>query len=429
MPRSFRLLPIATLVPLTFSLSGAALASKPVWPDVVVQLHGAGKAFIVDTKTDAVLASLDTCKGATLGSTTPDAKKVYASCAGEGQKEVVVIDLANRSVAKRIETGNRPKHGLVSPNGKWVGVDHWGLTDGKLRIVFLDAASDAIVQTLNIDVQGQPKGVTSMHNAWSPDSRYFFSMDRVDNRLVVVDTKDWSVKTLAVPSAPHYPVPSPDGKELWLVHEGSLKPGFLGPNGTRLILGQVPEGNVLPGIIVYDLTKPDLPIVAKMDLPIIGEEVAEAHHGNFTQDGKLFMALNRGPGNDSRGREVAFFDAKSKKLVHRVSTASNGVGHTYNSPDGKYAVVTNYGNNVISIIDTKQMATVKDLIVGKGRMGHVAFTKDGRWGYVSNAGDGNLYKLDMKSLEVVKTIETGAGTAGGGQALNVWTNVFEELPR
>jgi len=429
MQRSFRLLPLATLVPLTFSLSGAALASKPVWPDVVVQLHGAGKAFIVDSKTDAVLASLDTCKGATLGSTTPDAKKLYASCAAEGQKEVVVIDLANRGVAKRIETGNRPKHGLVSPNGKWVGVDHWGLSDGKLRITFLDVGSDSIVQTLNIDVQGQPKGVTSMHNAWSADSRYFFSMDRVDNRLVVVDTKDWSVRTVAVPSAPHYPVPSPDGKELWLVHEGSLKPGFLGPNGTRLILGQVPEGNVLPGIIVYDLTKPDLPVIARMDLPIIGEEVAEAHHGNFTQDGKLFMALNRGPGNDSRGREVAFFDAKSKKLVHRVSTASNGVGHTYNSPDGKYAVVTNYGNNVISIIDTKQMATVKDLIVGKGRMGHVAFTKDGRWGYVSNAGDGNLYKLDMKSLEVVKTIETGAGTAGGGQALNVWTNVFEELPR
>ncbi len=91
--------------------------------------------------------------------------------------------------------------------------------------------------------------------------------------------------------------------------------------------------------------------------------------------------------------------------------------------------MTNYGNNVITVVDTKKMATVQDLIIGKGRMGHIAFTRDGKWGYVSNAGDGNVYKLDMSKLAVVKTIETGAGTAGGGQILNVWTNVFEELPR
>jgi len=407
--RSFRFLPLASLIPLAWMVSGTAMASKPVWPDVVVQLHGAGKAFIVDTKTDTVTASLDTCKGATLGSMMPDASKVYVSCAGEGEKEVVVIDIGKRAVAKRLETGSRPKHGLVSPNGKWVGVDHWGLTNGKLRLTFIDTGKDEIVKALDLDVAGQPKGVTSMHNAWSADSRLFFSMDRVDNRLVVVDTKDWSVKTILVSSAPHYPVPSPDGKELWLVHEGSEQ--------------------VKPGIVVYDLTKPDLPVVASMEMPLIGEEVVEAHHGNFTQDGKLFMALNRGPGKDSRGREVAFFDAKTKELVHRLTTASNGVGHTYNSPDGKYAVVTNYGNNVITVIDVKNLKTVKDLRMGKGRMGHIAFTKDGKWGYVSNAGDGNLYKVDMSKLAQVKVVETGAGQAGGGQVLNVWTNVFEELPR
>jgi DNA-binding beta-propeller fold protein YncE len=390
--------------------SGQALASHHVtWPDAVVHLHGSGRAYIVDTITDTVVADLETCKGGTLGSTTPDAKKVYVSCAGEGQKEMVVIDLGNKTVAKRIETGNRPKHGLVSPDGKWVGVNHWGLDGGKHRVSFLDAGTDAIARAIDIPVTNtEAKGVTSMHNAWSSDSRLFFDVDRADNRLVVVDTKDWSVKTFPVPSAPHYPVPSPDGKELWLVHEGNDK--------------------ALPGIIVYDLTKSDMPVIAQMDMPLIGEEVVEAHHGNFTQDGKLFMALNRGPGKDSRGREVAFFDSKSKKLIHRLTTASNGVGHTYNTPDGKQAVVTNYGNNVISIIDLKKPGTVKDLKIGSGRMGHVAFTRDGKWGYVSNDKDGSLYKLDMGKLEVVKKIATGE-KPGGGQVLNVWTNVFEELPR
>lgn len=409
--------------------ANASRHAQPVWPDVVVQLHGAGKAFIVDTKTDAVMAALDTCKGATLGSTTPDARKVYVSCAAEGEKEVVVIDLNSRSVAKRLTTGSRPKHGLVSPNGRLVGVDHWGLTDGKLRIAFIDVASDEIVRTIDIDVTGKPSGVTSMHNVWSLDSRYFFTVDRVDNRLVVIDTRDFSVRTIATPSTPHYPVVSPDGRELWLVHEGNVTPGFLGARGMQVIMGRQPDGSIPPGVVVYDITRADMPEVARFDMPLIGEEVVEAHHGNFTQDGRYFMLLNRGPGRDMRGREVAFYDAKTKQLVHRLTTASNGIGHTYNSPDGRYAVVTNYGNNVITFIDLRNMRTVKDLIIGKGRMGHIAFTPDSRWGYVSNAGDGNLWKVDMNSLSVVKEIVTAGGQAGGGQVLNVWTNVFEELPR
>lgn len=280
MQRSFQRLKLATLIPLAWACCGIAQAAKPVWPDVVVHLHGAGQAYIVDTKTDALVAALDTCKGATLGSTTPDAKKLYVSCAAEGEKEMVVIDLPGKRVLKRLETGNRPKHGLVSPDGKWVGINHWGLDGGKLRHTFISTADDSIVKVIDLDVSGPAKGVTSMHNAWSLDSRLFFTVDRVDNRLVVIDTNDWSVKTIAVPSAPHYPVPSPDGKELWLVHEGN--------------------DTVKPGIIVYDITQPGLPVVAQMDMPLIGEEVVEAHHGNFTQDGKLFMALNRGPGKDSR---------------------------------------------------------------------------------------------------------------------------------
>jgi len=386
----------------------APTLAAPVWPDLVVQLHGSGHAYIVDTRTDAVVADLETCKGGGLGTTTPDAKKVYVSCAGEGQKELIAIDLAGRKVIKRIETGNRPKHGVVSPDGKWVGLNHWGLDGGKLRHTFVSTANDSIAKVIDLDVTGAAKGVTSMHNAWSLDSRYFFAVDRVDNRLVVVDTQDWSVQALPVPSAPHYPVPSPDGKELWLVHEGS--------------------DAAAPGIIVYDLAKPGMAVVARMDMPLIGEEVVEAHHGNFTQDGKYFLALNRGPGKDLRGREVAFFRADNKQLAHRLTTASNGVGHTYNTPDGRYAVVTNYGNNVISIIDVAQKKTVKDLKIGAGRMGHIAFTSDSHWGYVSNDKDGNLYKLDMWKLAVVKKIETG-NKPGGAQVLNVWTNVFEELPR
>lgn len=395
-----------------------AAAGNVVWPDVIVQLHGSGHAYIVDPATDKVVADLTTGKGGTLGSTTPDGKKVYVSNAAPGETEVVVIDLAKKEVAARVKTGNRPKHALVSPDGKWVGVNHWGLDGEKLKLSFLDAATDKVAKEINLDVKlptvepGKSladyiKGVTSMHNAWSNDSRYFYTVDRVDDELVVVDTKDWSVKSIAVPSKPHYISPSPDGKEVWLTVEGK-------------------DAANPPMAIVYSTG--EMKELARVAMPLEGQGAVEGHHGTFTQDGKHFMLLNRGPGSNQIGTEVAVFDAAAKKLVKRLATGSTGIGHAYNTPDGKRAVVTNYGNNVITIVDTASWSVVKDLTIGAGRMGHVAFTKDGKYGYVSNDKDGALYKIDMAKLEQVGEIKTN-GTPGGGQVLNVWTNVFEELPR
>ena len=410
-----RLLTAATFAAAgSIGVAGAATSAaevKVVWPNVIVHLHaGNGKAYLVDPATDAVVATLDTTKGAALGATTPDASKVYVGAEAESSGAVTVIDLKQRAVAARIYTGNRPKHPSVSPDGKWVMVNHWGLDNGKLRVSFIDTAKDRVGENVEIAVAGQAKGPTSMHNAWSYDSKMAFTVDRVDDNLVVIKIADWSVKKVKMPSKPHYVSPSPDGKELWVTVEGK------------------DADKERPAALVFDLTKADMPLIARVDMPLKNQGVVEGHHGNFTQDGRHFFILNRGPGSKAEGNEVAVFDAKTKKYVDRTDTGSTGIGHTYNTPDGKYAVVTNYGNNKISIVDARTFKLVKDLTIGKGRMGHVAFTPDSRWGYLSNAGDGNLHKIDMQTLELVKEIKTG-DAAGGTQVLNVWTNIFEELPR
>lgn len=408
---------IAAGVAAAFILGGCATtATAPKsadvkWPNLIVHLHGgSGMAYLVDPATDTVVAALETEKqNAALGATTPDGRKVYVGSEGEGGTTVTVIDLDKRAVTGKVKTGNRPKHPVVSPNGKLVMVNHWGLDGGKLRVAFIDTTTDKVVKNVELDVKGEAKGPTSMHNAWSYDSRYAFTVDRVDDNFVIIDTTDWSVKKIKTPSKPHYPTPSPDGKEVWLVVEGKDR-----------------DQNY-PGAFVYKIGSFEQ--VAFVKMPVVGQSVIEGHHGNFTQDGKYYFMLNRGPGSKLAGTEVSVYDAATKKFVMRTDTVSTGIGHTYNSPDGKYAVVTNYGNNWVSIIDnTQNFKVVKDLNVGKGRMGHVAFTKDGRYGYLSNAGDGNLHKIDMKTLSYVKEIKTG-DKPGGTQVLNVWTNVFEELPR
>ncbi len=331
-----------------------ALATKPVWPSLMVQLHGTGHAYLVDPATDTVVADLETCKGGTLGTTTPDGKKVYVSCAAEGQTEVIVLELDKKAVAKRIATGNRPKHGVASPDGKWVGINHWGLDEGKLRVTFVDAVTDEVAKVIELPVGGESKGVTSMHNSWSNDSRYFYTLDRVDKQLAVVDTTDWSVRELDVASQPHYAVPSPDGTELWLVLEGTSQ--------------EDP-----PQVVIYDLAG-DMAVKATLKMSVEGEPAVEGHHGNFTQDGKYFLVLNRGPGKALEGHKVAVYDAASKALVTQFDTASAGIGHAYNAPDGRHTMITNYGNNVVTIVDLETLKPVKDLMMGTGRMGHVAYT-------------------------------------------------------
>lgn len=407
---------LAALAALGFLAACASPGSSPggstavTWPELIVHLHATKGAFLVDPKTDTVVANLPTGAMANLGSTTPDGRKVYIANEAIGGRNVFVIDLVQRKEIARLETGNRPKHPAVSPDGKWAFINHWGLDNGKLRLTFIDTATDRVGKLIELDVKGSLPGPapTSMHNAWSLDSRYLFTVNRVDDELVIVDTRNWSVSRKAMPSKPHYPAPSPDGRELWMVVEGK-------------------DAANPPLAIIYDLTRTDMPEVARVRQPLSGQGVIEGHHGNFTQDGRHFFMLNRGPGNKSEGTEVAVFDAKTRQLVKNIQTGSTGIGHTYNTPDGRYAVVTNYGNNVISIIDTRTMALVKDITVGKGRMGHIAFTPDSRFGYVSNAGDGNLHKLDLQTLTIVKEIKTG-DAPGGAQVLNVWTNVFEELP-
>jgi hypothetical protein len=49
MQRSIRHPTLTALISLAWALPGTALATKPVWPDVVVQLHGAGQVLNVWT--------------------------------------------------------------------------------------------------------------------------------------------------------------------------------------------------------------------------------------------------------------------------------------------------------------------------------------------------------------------------------------------
>ncbi|MDP2156571.1 MAG: hypothetical protein Q8K68_02535, partial [Nitrospirota bacterium] len=157
-------------------------------------------------------------------------------------------------------------------------------------------------------------------------------------------------------------------------------------------------------------------------IPTSEGEVIEGHHGIFTLDGKLFYYCNRGPGPKFGGSTVAVIDVAQQKVIRTIK-AANGVGHPYLTPDGKYVVLTPYGSNVITIVDSGTGLKLKDIAVGNGNhVGHIVFSADSKKAYATNASDGALYVIDMQTREVVKGIPTGDKAA---QVINTYTNLFE----
>ncbi|RJR17147.1 MAG: hypothetical protein C4581_08545 [Nitrospiraceae bacterium] len=397
--------------------TGAAMAGT------TIALRGDGNVLFIDEAREEVTGKVSTGGVAgSLGSISPDGKTLYVSNSFLGHYTVSIIDVQNRTLIKNLPTGSRPKHGLVSPDGKFVGVNHLNCEMGKLVIAIIDTYSNTVKHSVRTDIKKDThKGDMSAHNVWTRDSKYFITQNYADNTVHIIDAAAGKeAARLQLDGNPHYFVISPDNKELWVIVEGE----------------EDASGNIMgcPKVNVFDISKaltagPEVLAEGSYCMILNPGEASEAHHGAFTLDGKYFYLLNRGPAPDLNGTSVNVFDAATKKQVAHLTTGGKGDGHPYMSPDGKYVVTTQYGGNVISFIDAKKHEIIKEITVGEGKhVGFVTFTKDGRKAFVSNREDDAVYVVDMKNLEVKKKIDTTEPDKkwkSQGQVLNGYHNIFE----
>ncbi len=366
---------------------------------------GGGVATVIDARSHHVLATLPTGSGGTLGGTTPDGAKLYVGAAAVGQTDVTVIDTHALTVTGHITTGMRPKHPIVSPDGRWCAVNHFG----QARMTIIDTATDTVAKQIDFPVANpSAPGVFMMHSAWSWDSRYLFCQNRKDDLVYALDAfNDFAVvATIPVDSHNHYQVVRPDNSEVWLVNEGDMAAGI--------------PGSI--DVVDMDTLQCTAHIIVHNDNPVDPTENVEAHHGNFTLDGSAFLLLNRGPGSlGFGGYTVNVYDPDTYSLVKSLKLGGNGEGHAYLDPEGKYIVTTVYGDNTVSFLDAKALTVVKEMGIGTGaHVGHVAF-RHGE-AFFTNSTDGAVYVVKMKNLKVVDTIPVAAGP---GQILNTYTSIFE----
>lgn len=155
------------------------------------------------------------------------------------------------------------------------------------------------------------------------------------------------------------------------------------------------------------------------------------HNVQLSPDGKVAWVTNNGePDADAAlsqahpGMNKADHDAMAKPgAVWLIDTGTDAVtaripvglhpAHVVLTPDGRFAYVTNGGDNSVTVIDTGTRSTVASVPVGKFPHG-VRFAPDGRQAYVANLRGGTVSVIDVASHKEVAQIPVGKGPAQVG---------------
>lgn len=141
------------------------------------------------------------------------------------------------------------------------------------------------------------------------------------------------------------------------------------------------------------------------DNKIIGGVVVPLDsHGDHDESGDSHKHNENETSDESNGKAV-FFDAYTSQLIREVEVGSHPA-HIVFTEDNKYAVVSNDGDNNVSVIDISTFEVIGTIPTGNGPHGF-RIAKDSHTVYVANMGEDTVSVLDIKSMEEIKRINVG----------------------
>jgi YVTN family beta-propeller protein len=152
--------------------------------------------------------------------------------------------------------------------------------------------------------------------------------------------------------------------------------------------------------------------------PASGAELARIptgegpHEVAVSPDGRRAVVTNYGvqgrPGHTltvvdlSRLEATATIDLGDQRAPHGIAWL----------PDGRRLAVTTEGSGTLSIVDVPAGRVVSAIPTGQRVSHEVAVSPDGRRAFVANIGSGSVTVVDLVSGAVVESIPTGAGAEG-----------------
>ena len=151
----------------------------------------------------------------------------------------------------------------------------------------------------------------------------------------------------------------------------------------------------------------------------------EPHNVQISPDGKLAWVTNNGeqamPGMGKGGHaamksggEVWVIDTESHAVVAKIQVGKHPA-HVVLTPDGRFAYVTNAGEDTVSVVDTGTRRVAATIPVGAYPHG-IRISPDGQEAYVANLKGGTVSVIDLREKKEVAQIPVGKGPAQTGFA-------------
>lgn len=187
---------------------------------------------------------------------------------------------------------------------------------------------------------------------------------------------------------PHNVQVSPDGTRVWVTNNGEPVADAAAHPG----MGKDEHQAMGAGAVwVIDATTDA--VLAKVPVGL------HPAHVVLTPDGRFAYVTNGGDNT------LSVIDASTQRLVSTIAVGKFPHGIRV-SPDGKQAYVANLKGGTVSVVDTASQKEVTQIPVGKGPA-QVGFTPDGRLAFVSLSGENAVAVIDPATRKVLRRIAVG----------------------
>ena len=209
----------------------------------------------------------------------------------------------------------------------------------------------------------------------------------------VLDAETFKVlATLRVGKMPHNVQVSPDGKRVWVTNNGEPDP--VGAAPAHQAMGKGEHAAMAKNGALWTIDTGNDAVVAKVPVGLHPAHVVQ------TPDGRFAYVTNGG--DDT----VSVIDAAAQRVVATIAVGRFPHGIRF-SPDGKQAYVANLKGGTVSVIDIASRTEVAQVPVGKGP-GQVGFTPDARLAFVSLSEEAAVAVIDPATRKVIRKIPVGS---------------------
>jgi YVTN family beta-propeller protein len=353
---------------------------------------------------------------------SPDGPRLYIAC--EDSDLILEIDTRTQQVLRRVRVGRMPRGVTLSPDGQTLYVSNENSDD----VTEIDAQSFRIRRTLAVG--WGPVGLTTDHSG-----KILYVANTLGDDISVVDLQTGrEVKRLQAGHYPEYVALSGDGSRVYVANLlARITPADQPPVSELTVIDtsrQVVAARVnVPGVIqMRHITELPASAGGYLLIPFMRPKnlnpLVQIQQGWYLTHG---LAVIRPASNPSDG----------PKQYHVAEVLLDDIDHYYAdgfgvavTPNGRWALVTASGANVVSIIDTAKLRRLllsppparqqelanrldsashfvtERLPVGRNPT-DVVTSPDGRFAYIADRMDDSVSVVDMEKMRILSTIDLG----------------------